>query len=130
VRHAYNESQKLRGSHYTAGAAAAVVLFCIFVAVELPAAGTPAKNLAVACLLTGAAAAVFGYVWPQPAWIWGALLSTGFTAFLLVVFGVFLWNGQIEVWPLADAALIAAVACAAAAGARRLRARRNTPGHA
>lgn len=124
MRYASNELQKLSGAQYAAAAAAAALLFCVFVAVER-AAGTPANSLAIAAVLTGAAAAVFAYLWPQSAWLWGTLLSACFTAFLLVVFGAFLWNGQIELWPLADAALIAAVACTAAAGARRLRLRRN-----
>jgi hypothetical protein len=112
--------QNLRATHYVLAVSAAAFVFCLFIALELPVEGTPAKSLPIAGALCGFAAAAFSYVWPRSPWVWGTVLSGGFWAFLLVVFGAFLMNGQLELWPLVDALVIVTIAWTGAAAGRML----------
>lgn len=121
--HGSNQLQNLRVTHYVLAVVTAAFLFCVFIAVEVPGASSPGRSVSIAAVSTAAVAALFAWVWPRRAWVWGALVSCGFTGFLVVVFGAFLWNGQIDAWPLVDALAIAAAACMTAIAVGHFRAR-------
>ena len=94
----------------------AIGAFAIFAAAR-PDSTDPVQRLALASILCAVPSAALTIFWPAFPRVFGLLVSSCFSVFLLVAFFSFLINGSIVWWPLMDAAIvITAALCGAHLG--------------
>jgi peptidoglycan/LPS O-acetylase OafA/YrhL len=115
-----------KGSSYLLALLVAFGVFLAFAAMRFGGEAAPLTSVALASLLTAAGAAALAVRWPARPWRWGVLVSSAFWLYLLLVFAAFAANGEAQWWPLIEALVICAFACACAAGAASMARRAGT----